>query len=75
MQATVACPRCGLDSERVWSVPPVLYNCDGFHATDYGKGVGTGSKVEQMNKAWGRAWGEEPPPPATDVPRNKRDRY
>lgn len=68
---TYPCVTCGRPADRVFTAPIVRFNCDGFHATDYGKGnKGVGTKIEQMNDAWSKEWGEKPPKPAIDVPRN-----
>jgi hypothetical protein len=71
------CPVCGAPAKRVYTAPPVAFNCDGFHQTDYGKGNDgrAGDKRELLNKQWSQAWGEPPPPPAADVPKNSSEKY
>jgi hypothetical protein len=70
------CPACQMNMTRVFTAPPVLFNSDGFHATDYGKGnVGIGDNQELIRKQYERATGEKAPPPAADVPKNSRDKY
>lgn len=66
---------CGKPMTRVYNVPPVKYNCDGFHSTDYFNNTSTGDKLTQLNEKWSKATGEAPPPPAKDVPKNSKDIY
>lgn len=70
------CPECGLDADRVWLPTPDVWACDGSHKGDYGKGNDgqAGSKRDLLNKRWSKAWGEKPPAPAKDVPKNSRDK-
>lgn len=70
--SVVYCPVCGVEARRVWNVPPIKYNSQGFHNTDYDS---TGDRLEKLNKSWSAKYGEEPPPPAKDVPRNLNDIY
>ncbi len=62
-----SCPRCSQDAVRVYYAPPVHYHAQGFHTTDYDK---TGDRLEKMNKTWSKQFGEAPPPPAKDIPKN-----
>ena len=57
---------------RLYAAPPIHYHCQGFHTTDYNK---HGDKLEQLNKNWSRYYNEEPPKPASDVPRNSSEPY
>lgn len=68
----VACPECGENMKRVYNAPPVKYNTQGFHATDYDA---HGDKLERMNKTWSETYGEKPPEPARDIPKNSSDPY
>lgn len=66
------CSICGTEMVRIFFAPSIQYKCDGFHQTDYGSGVGTGTKADALNRAWSKHYGEAPPPPATDVDPNKK---
>lgn len=66
------CPVCKTVSTRVFAAPPIHYHSQGFHNTDYDK---NGDILEQANKKYKQEYGEDPPPPAKDVPRNLSKPY
>ena len=68
----VYCSQCDGVATRVYEAPPVEYRSQGFHSTDYNK---HGDKLELANKAYEKEYGEKPPPPAKDVPRNLKEPY
>ena len=68
----VTCPTCGAAAIRVFHSTLVKYNAQGFHTTDYDK---HGDKLERFNDNWSKKYGEKPPPPAEDVPRNAGEPY
>jgi predicted nucleic acid-binding Zn ribbon protein len=66
------CPLCFAPVRRIYTAPPIFYNTQGFHNTDYD---GHGDKLERMNRAYEKEYGEKPPEPAKDVPKNAREKY
>jgi putative FmdB family regulatory protein len=61
------CPACGRASRRKFHpVPDNWTEIEGSHRHTYGRGNVTGDKATRLNQNWSRAWGEAPPPPATD---------
>lgn len=64
------CTTCGEKMKRVYFSPPVKYNTQGFHATDYDS---QGDKLERFNKNWEKKYGEKAPEPARDIKRNASD--
>jgi putative FmdB family regulatory protein len=68
----VLCPQCQEPMQRLYTAPPVHYNSQGFHSTDYDS---HGDKLERLNKEYSRITGETPPAPAKDVPRNSSEPY
>lgn len=76
--AIVYCPSCHEESLRVFGDVPTYWHTSGAHgregeyAGDYGK---RGDKLEQFNNNWSKHYGEKPPPPAKDVPRNLKEPY
>lgn len=68
----VECPECGDNMVRIYQAPPVRYDCQGFHTTDYDS---QGDRLERMNKTWSEAYGEAPPEPAKDIPKNSSEPY
>jgi len=73
--APATCPTCQAEAKRIFVVPPDVWHCDGSHRGDYGKGNHTGSKVDQLNREWSKYYGEAPPPPAKDVPKNSGEKF
>lgn len=69
---TVPCPECGEPMARVYAPLVDIWHCQGAHKTDYGK---NGDKLEALNKQWSKHFGEDPPPPAKDVPINSGDPF
>lgn len=69
------CPVCHHKAQRLYSSVPDIWHTDGAHKTDYGRGNHIGDKRTALNKLWSKQWGEKPPPPATDVPRNSGEKY
>lgn len=70
--SVVHCQECQGVAVRIYEVPPVEYRAQGFHTTDYNK---HGNILEQANKAYEKEYGEKPPPPAKDVPKNLKEPY
>lgn len=68
--AKVECPECGEQMIRVYEAVPDIWHCQGAHKTDYSA---TGDRLEEMNKAWSKHYGEAPPPPAKDIGRNSSE--
>lgn len=66
------CSICGEITKRVYEVRPIMYRAQGFHNTDYDQ---YGDRLEQANKAYKAEYGEDPPPPAKDVPKNLSEPY
>lgn len=66
------CPICGEITRRVFEARPVIYKSQGFHQTDYDK---HGDRLERANKQYKAETGENPPPPARDVPKNLSEPY
>ena len=75
VKETMDCPKCGNPIRRIYQPVPDVWHTDGAHKTDYGSGNTVGTKRDALNKAWSKAWGEEPPPPAADVPANSSEKY
>lgn len=71
----VVCEVCGETMRRVYNMPSVEFHCDGFYSTDYTNDTRTGDKLTQLNESWSKATGEKPPPMASDVPRNSKEKY
>jgi hypothetical protein len=75
---TVYCPLCHEESLRVFEDVPTYWHTGGAHgregqyAGDYGK---HGDKLEQLNANWSKRYGEKPPAPAKDVPKNLKEPY
>lgn len=61
------CPDCGNETTRKFGVGAVIWNCEGSHIGDYGKGNTVGTKADALNKAWSKHYKRKPPAPATDV--------
>jgi predicted nucleic acid-binding Zn ribbon protein len=70
--ANFLCPVCSIPARRVYTAPPIHYNTQGFFSTDQDK---HGDKLERMNRAYQKEYGEKPPEPAKDVPKNAREKY
>lgn len=66
----VFCPICKKALRRIYGPLPVHFHSQGFHKTDYDK---HGDKLERLNKNWSEYYGEAPPPPAKEVPRNSSE--
>lgn len=69
------CPVCHTRSQRLFASVPDVWHCEGSHKGDYGRGNFVGDKRTALNKAWSKFYGEKPPPPAADVPRNSSEKY
>jgi predicted nucleic acid-binding Zn ribbon protein len=68
----VDCPLCMQPSPRTFQSPPVHYNAQGFHRTDYDA---YGDKKELLNSHLSAITGEKPPKAASEVPRNSSDKH
>ena len=65
--AETPCPDCGRPAPRKYHVVPDNWTeIEGSHRHTYGQGNVTGDKATRLNRNWSKAWGEAPPPPATD---------
>ncbi len=71
--AIVRCGTCEEESMRLYKMPPVRYDSQGYFSTDYSSDTSTGDKLEQLNRNWSKKWGESPPPFAKDIKRNSSD--
>lgn len=69
------CPGCGAITKRIYQPVVDVWACEGSHRGDYGHGNTIGTKADRLNREWSHITGEEPPPPAADVPVNGRERY
>lgn len=70
--SVVECAVCGEKAKRVYLPLTDIWNTQGAHKTDYDK---TGDKLEKLNANWSKKYGEKPPAPAKDVPKNLKDPY
>lgn len=68
----VHCPVCHKAGKRIYTITEEHWHCQGSHKSDYDK---HGDKVEHLNRSWSKHFGEKPPPPASDVPRNSSEPY
>lgn len=69
------CPKCGGPTRRIFFAAPVTWHTDGAHVTDYGRGNHIGTKNDELNRIWSKQFGEAPPPPASDVPKNSGEKF
>lgn len=70
------CPVCGQFMKRIYSAVPDIWNTEGSHRGDYGSGLGRGgTKADILRRNYKQQYGEEAPPPATDVPRNHKEKW
>lgn len=69
------CPSCGVMSRRVYTPVIDVWHTDGAFKTDHVNDTLPGDKRERLNKQWSAAWGEPPPPPAPDVPKNSGEKW
>ena len=75
--AEVRCPECDGPLKRLYGSTPAIWRCEGSLGSrgsvgDYNK---YGDKKEMLNRQWSRYYGEEPPKPAMDVPKNLSEPY
>ena len=69
------CQVCGSMMIRIYQPVTDIWHTDGSHKGDYGSGNHVGTKTDALNRNWSKAWGEDPPPPAADVPKNGSEKY